>query len=358
MQGLFFGVAGLSMVIGPPLGGFITDSWSWRWVFYINVPLAVVTILAVVIGVPFVRSGASWRDIDFAGVVTLIAGVVPVLIGLTLAGNGHAWTSAAVLGPIIAGALLLVVFFFVETRSARNPVVPFALFKTNQFAVMAVIAFFSAFAMMGTTFYVPLLYQGVLGVTATHSGTLLIPLTLGLMVVGPLAGKAMTALPHYRILAVAAMAAIVAGLLMLSTIGPHSGQGVPIIAMALIGIGIGIAFPMATAVVQSAIPMSQMGVGTSQIQFWRMFAGPVALAILGSIMTAQIGVAGQAGVLGGGGVSPAKLADALHGLFLTCAIAVAIGLVASFFLKEVPLRDMSMAKKKAPAGRGAKTAAA
>jgi EmrB/QacA subfamily drug resistance transporter len=358
MQGVFFGVAGLSMVIGPPLGGFITDNWSWRWVFYINVPLAVITILAVVIGVPFVRSGASWRDIDFAGVVTLVAGVVPILIGLTLAGNGHAWNSGPVIWPILVGIVMLAVFFFVETRFARHPVVPFEMFRINQFSVMVVIAFFSAFAMMGTTFYVPLLYQGVLGVSATHSGTLLIPLTLGLMLVGPLAGKALTAMPHYRFLGVAAMAAIVAGLLMLATIGPHTGQGVPIIAMALIGIGIGVAFPMATAVVQSAIPMNQVGVGTSQIQFWRMFAGPVALALLGSILTAQIGVGGQADVLGGGGPSPTQLAGALHGLFLTCAIAVAIGLVASFFLKEVPLRDMSMAKKKAPAGQGRRAATA
>ncbi|RCG27063.1 MFS transporter [Sphaerisporangium album] len=351
MQGLFFGVAGLSMVIGPPLGGFITDAWSWRWVFYVNVPLGLLAILAVAVGVPFVRTGASWRDIDFGGVLTLVLGVVPILIGLTLTGDGHAWTSPEVLGLLVGGALLLVVFFLVETRRASNPLVPFPLFRTNQFAVMVVVAFFSAFAMMGTTFYVPLLYQGVLGVSATHSGTLLIPMTLGLMLFGPVAGKVMTALPRYRLLAVFAMAAIMAGLLMLSSVGPHTGQVVPIVAMVLIGMGIGIAFPMATAVVQSAIPMSQMGAGTSQIQFWRMFAGPVALAVLGSILSGQIGVAGQAGVLGGGGVPPAQLADALHDLFLTSAIAVGIGLVATFFLKEVPLRDMSMARK-ASGGRG------
>ncbi|MFC4534159.1 MFS transporter [Sphaerisporangium dianthi] len=353
MQGVFFGVAGLSMVIGPPIGGLITDAWSWRWVFYVNVPLGLLAIVAVAVGVPFVRTGASWRDIDFAGVVTLVAGVVPILIGLTLTGDGHAWTSPEVLSLIVGGALLLVVFFLVETRRAANPLVPFPLFRTNQFAVMVVVAFFSAFAMMGVTFYVPLLYQGVLGVSAAHSGTLLIPMTLGLMLIGPVAGKAMTALPHYRFLAVFAMAAIVAGLVMLSTVGPHTGQVIPIVAMVLIGVGIGVAFPMATAVVQSAIPMSQMGVGTSQIQFWRMFAGPVSLAILGSILTSQIGLKGQTGVLGGGGVSPERLADALHDLFLTSACAVAIGLVATLFLKEVPLRDMSMAKKQAGKG-GAK----
>ncbi|MBB6475678.1 MFS transporter [Sphaerisporangium rubeum] len=358
MQGVFFGVAGLSMVIGPPIGGLITDAWSWRWVFYVNVPLGLLAILAVVVGVPYVRSSASWRDIDFGGVVTLIAGVVPILIGLTLTGQGHAWTSPEVLALVIGGALMLVVFFLVETRKAANPLVPFPMFRQNQFAVMVVVAFFSAFAMMGVTFYVPLLYQGVLGVSATHSGTLLIPMTLGLMLVGPIAGKAMTAMTHYRYLAVFAMLAIVAGLWMLSTVGTHTGQVVPIVAMVLIGVGIGIAFPMATAVVQSAIPMSQMGVGTSQIQFWRMFAGPVSLAILGSILTGQVGVRGQSGVFGGGGVSPEQLAGALHDVFLTSAIAVCVGLVATFFLKEVPLRDMSMAKKAAGKGHKGKTVTA
>ncbi|MGW2157697.1 MFS transporter [Nonomuraea sp. NPDC001699] len=343
MQGVFFGFSGLSMVIGPPLGGLITDNWSWRWVFYVNVPVGLLAIAAVLIGVPFVRSGASWRDIDFAGVVTLVAGLVPILVGLTLTGDGHAWTSPEVLALLVGGAVLLVVFYFVETRVAKNPLVPFALFRSNQVSVMAVIAFFSAFAMMGTAFYVPLLYQGVLGVSATHSGTLLIPMMLGLMLMAPIAGKAMTAMPRYRLLGVFAMAAIVAGLLILSAVGPDSGQGLPIVAMVLIGVGIGIAFPMATAVTQSAIPMEQVGVGTSQIQFWRMIAGPVSLAILGSIMSSRLGVAGQ----GGEGVAPTVLADALGDLFLACAIAVGIGLVASLFLKEVPLRDMSMGRSKA-----------
>ncbi|MBA2895415.1 MFS transporter [Nonomuraea soli] len=358
MQGVFFGVAGLSMVIGPPVGGLITDSWSWRWVFYVNVPIGLLAILAVVVGVPFVRSGASWRDIDFGGVLALVAGVVPILIGLTLTGDGRPWTSPEVLALLIGGAIMLVVFFLVETRVAANPIVPFPLFRIPQFAIMAVVAFFSAFAMMGVTFFVPLQYQGVMGVSATHSGTLLIPMTLGLMLMGPIAGKALTAMSRYRILGVIAMLAITGGLLLLSTVGPETGQGVPITAMVLIGVGIGIAFPMATSVVQSAVPMSQVGVGTSQVQFWRMIAGPVALAVLGSILTAQIGVAAQGDVLGGGGVSPAQLADAMSDLFLASAIATAIGLVATFFLKEIPLRDMSaMSKKpaqKAPTNRTAK----
>jgi EmrB/QacA subfamily drug resistance transporter len=333
MMGVFVGAVGLSQVIGPPLGGVITDNWNWRWVFYVNVPLAVVAVVAVMAGVPFVRSSASWRDIDFLGVVLLVAGLVPLLIGLSLAGDGG-WTTTVVL-LVAAGVVLLAAFFYVETRVAANPIVPFGMFRNNQFAVMAVVAFFSAFAMMGTIFYVPLLYQGVLGVSATHSGSLLIPMMIALMVSSPITGKVLPRIPRYRFLAAFAFAAMSAGMLLLSQVGPESGQTLTVVAMVLIGAGIGISMPMATTVVQSAVDMKLLGVATSQVQFWRMIAGPVSLAMLGTIMSGQIG---------GGGVqtkvAPDVLAGAMHDVFLIGALTVAVGFVASFFLKEVSLRQM------------------
>jgi len=337
IQGVLFSVAGLSMVIGPPLGGYITDSIGWRWVFYINVPIVLVTVFAVLTAVPFVRSSARWRDIDFAGVATLVAGLAPILVGLSLAGDGHAWSSVAVIGPIAGGAVMLGAFVYTELRVAAHPIVPFDLFKSNQFAVMVAVAFFSAFAMMGTLFYVPLLYQSVLGISATFSGSLLIPLTLALMVVPPIAGKALSSMPRYRYLGTLAFAAMVGGLLLLTGVDPGSGRGVTVLAMVLVGLGIGIAFPMATSVVQSAVPMKLLGAATSQVQFWRMIAGPVAIAVLGTLMSGKTGAA----------ASPRQLASALHEVFLVAGLTVALGLVATLFLKEVPLRKMpGMARRK------------
>jgi MFS family permease len=334
---VLFSVAGLSMVIGPPLGGYITDAIGWRWVFYINVPIVVVTMLAVLTAVPYVRSSASWRDIDFLGVATLIAGLAPILIGLSLAGDGRAWSATSVIVPIVVGAVMLGAFGYTETRVAAHPIVPFDLFKSNQFAVMIAVAFFSAFAMMGTLFFVPLLYQSVLGISATFSGSLLIPLTLALMVVPPFAGKALSSMARYRYLGTLAFAAMVAGLLMLTAVNPGSGRATTVVAMALVGLGIGIAFPMATSVVQSAVPMKLLGAATSQVQFWRMIAGPVAIAVLGTLMSGKTGAT----------ASPQQLASALHEVFLVAGLAVALGLVATLFLKEVPLRKMpSMARKK------------
>ncbi len=350
IMGVFMSVAGLSMVIGPLMGGIITDVWDWRWVFYVNVPIGLLAIAAVAVAVPIAKATATWRGIDFLGVLTLVAGLVPILVALSLPGGGGlAWNSPIVLLLLVGGFIMLVVFFLVETRVADNPILPFGLFRNNQVAVMVVVAFFSAFAMMGAIFYVPLLYQGVLGVSATYAGSLIIPLTLALMIVPVFAGKALSAIPRYRYLGTFSFALMVAGLFLLSTVAPGSGPIVPILAMALIGVGIGIAFPMASTVVQSAVPMEQVGVATSQIQFWRMIAGPVALAVLGSILTTGTGAGSGAG-------SPENLSGALHSLFLVAAAIVAVGLVATLFLREIPLRDMSQMMKsmkdKKPEGDG------
>jgi MFS family permease len=203
--------------------------------------------------------------------------------------------------------------------------------------------------MMGAIFYVPLLMQGVLGSSATFAGSLLSPMMFALMIVPPIASKAITAVRRYRILGALAMALVAGGLFLLSTVDTGSGRGSTVVAMILLGIGIGISFPMATIVVQSAVAKEMIGVGTSQMQFWRMIAGPVSLALKGSILSLQLGRDATAA----DSVPPAQLADALHTVFLTAAIIVLIGFVATLLLKEVPVRampSMMRRKKKPPTG--------
>ena len=130
MQGLFGAVFGLSSVIGPTVGGFITDNWGWRWVFYVNIPVGILAVAVTLAALPYVRSKVSWREIDFAGAALLAAGVIPLLIGLSIT-HDHSWTSPEVLGLLGGAIIALVAFFVVETRWARNPVVPFGLFRNN-----------------------------------------------------------------------------------------------------------------------------------------------------------------------------------------------------------------------------------
>ena len=131
MQGIFGAVFGLSSVIGPTVGGYITDNLGWRWVFYVNIPVGVLAVAVVVAALPYVRSRATWREIDFLGTATLAAGVIPLLVGLSIT-NDHSWTSPEVLGLLALAGVMLVAFFLVETRWAQHPVVPFELFRHMQ----------------------------------------------------------------------------------------------------------------------------------------------------------------------------------------------------------------------------------
>src|SRR5438105_5086076 len=145
LAGLFGAVFGLSSIVGLTAGGYITDSWGWRWVFYVNLPVGLIAVLMVAATMPFVRSSASIRDIDFPGAAALIAGLIPLMVALSIT-RDHAWTSPEVLGLLGAAALLLVVFFILELRS-DHPIVPFSLFKNSTFSVSMIVGFLTGFGM-------------------------------------------------------------------------------------------------------------------------------------------------------------------------------------------------------------------
>ncbi|MGH7867896.1 MAG: MFS transporter, partial [Candidatus Dormibacteraceae bacterium] len=364
----------------PTLGGYITDSWSWRWVFYVNVPVGVLAILVVMIGLPYVRSKSNWREIDFLGAATMAAGLIPLLIGLSMTSD-HDWTSPQVLPPIVGGLVMLGVFFLIEVRWAGQPIIPFELFKINQFATSVIITCFSGIGMFGVIFFVPLLYQGVLWVSATNSGNLLIPMMLMLILFSAVSGQLILRIARYRFLALLGALAIAGGLWGLSSIGPDSSQWSATASIMVIGAGLGITFPLTLSVVQSALPKRFLGVATSQIQFWRTFGGTLGTAILGSIlsheMTTTVGQRIAAlhlppqfklPQLSSGSAQEAfdpgrlaqlkasfppaaaplfdqlvhalrlGLADALHPAFLVGMAAALIAFLASLFLREVPLR--------------------
>jgi EmrB/QacA subfamily drug resistance transporter len=379
MQGLFGGVFGLSSVIGPTIGGYLTDVGNWRWVFYVNIPVGVLAVAAVAIALPYVRSQATWRDIDFLGSGVLTAGLIPLLIALSIT-RDHSWTSPEVMGLLGFAALALVAFFFVERR-VRQPIIPFNMFRNNVFAVTVLVSFFSAFGMFGTIIFVPLLYQGVLGVSATNSGQLLTPMMLGLIVFSTLAGQIMTRIRYYRFISTVGVATMIVGMLLLSQVGIHTSQWEVVRDIVIVGAGLGLTFPVTFVAVQSAFPRELVGVATSQVQFWRNLGGTVGTAVLGSILARELPNAIQDQIKalhlpsqfrlpsGLSGTSPQSLfdptrlaqmkaslppqlapvfdqvitatrialANSLHTLFWYAAAILVLALVASIFLREVPL---------------------
>jgi EmrB/QacA subfamily drug resistance transporter len=380
MQGIFGGVFGLSSVIGPTVGGYLTDGPGWRWVFYANLPVGVLAVIAVAVALPYVRSKAQARDIDWLGSIALALSVVPLLVALSIT-RDHSWTSPEVLGLLAFAVAALVAFFLIERR-VEHPIVPFELFKNNVFTVSVLIAFFSALGMFGIIIFVPLLYQGVLAVSATHSGQLLTPMMLSLVAFSALSGQVMIRMRRYRLIATVGVGLMIAGMVLLSQIGIHSSQWEVARDIVVVGAGLGLTFPLTIVAVQSAVAREYLGVVTSQVQFWRNLGGTVGTAVLGSILAKQLPNAIQTRVAdlhlpaqlrlpGGGGSSPqalfdpanlahirgslppqaaplfdqfilatrAALASTLHDLFLIGAAIMVIALLASLFLREVPLRS-------------------
>jgi EmrB/QacA subfamily drug resistance transporter len=380
MQGIFGAVFGLSSVIGPTFGGYITDNWGWRWVFYVNIPVGVLAVVVTLAALPYVRSKVSWREIDFVGAAMLAAGVIPLLIGLSIT-HDHSWTSPEVLALLAGAAAMLAGFFVVETRWARNPVVPFELFKTNQFAISVTVAFFTAVGMFGAIIFIPLLYQGVLGVSATNSGNLLIPMMGGLVVFSTLSGQLLSRIRYYRVLGTVGIGAMIVAMWLLTGVTAGTSQWTVSAYSVILGAGLGLTFPLTLAVVQVALPQRVVGVATSQVQFWRNLGGTVGTAVLGSILSRQLTPDIQARITAlhlprqfslpstsasspQAALDPKNLAqtraslptqfqplfdqvvhamrlglaDAIHDVFLIGAAILVVALVATLFLREVPIK--------------------
>jgi len=380
IQGVFGGVFGLASVVGPTVGGYLTDNLSWRWVFYVNIPVGIAAIAFVFFAMPKLEHSASWRDIDFVGAFALAAGLVPLLVAFSIT-RDHDWGSPEVLGLLAIATVVLVAFFFIE-RGEEHPMVPFDLFKNRTFAVSVATGFLIAVGMFGTIVYVPLIYQGVLGISATNSGALLTPMMVGLIGASILTGQLMTRLRYYRFIGTAGISLVIVGLWLLSSVTVTTESVEVVRDLVIVGLGVGATFPLYINAVQSALPRNVTGVVTSQLQFWRNVGATIGTAILGSVLAHQLPVkiADQVAALGlpsqaraaiGQGVSaqslfdpsrtaaiPAPvltairsaLASTLHDLFLYAAIAVAIAVVVSVFLEEVPLhgREARGSERAAP----------
>src|SRR5256714_5753123 len=384
LAGLFRAVFGLSSIAGPTAGGYINDSSGWRWVFYVTLPVGLIAVLLVLVTMPYVRSSASIRDIDFPGAAALVAGLVPLMVALSIT-RDHGWTSPEVLGLLAVAAVILAVFFVIEMRS-DHPIVPFSLFKNATFSVSMIVGFLTGFGMFGTIVFVPLIYQGVLGVSATNSGQLLTPMMLGLIVASTLVGQLMVRIRYYRFLGTAGIVIMLVGLWLLSQVTVTTSRLEVVRDIVIVGAGLGSTFPLYLTAVQSALPRNFLGVASSQVQFWRQIGGTIGTAVLGSVLSqrlpvhiseqvANLHLPSQATQLvGSGGGSPqtlfdpaqiaasrsrsvgalgaqggaifdqvlhavrAALAATLHEIFLYGAAVLVIALIASVFLKDVPLR--------------------
>jgi EmrB/QacA subfamily drug resistance transporter len=285
-QGLFGAVFGLASVIGPTVGGYITDNIGWQWVFYVNLPVGLLAIAVVVFTFPPLHVAREGHQpvVDWLGVTALIAASVPLLLGLSLGGSkDFPWDAPQTIGLFVVGGLFLVAFLVAEAR-ASEPIIPLDLFKNRVFTLSVLCVVLVGVGMFGSLINLPLFIQGVQGDNATNSGNSITPMMFGMIVFSVASGQILSRTGRYRILGIVGMILISTGMFLLSTMDETIPRWQTIGYMIIMGMGLGIAMPLYTLIVQNAFPVQRLGVVTSALTFFRSIGGTVGVAILGTVV--------------------------------------------------------------------------
>ncbi|MEV8591673.1 MFS transporter [Streptomyces sp. NPDC052012] len=360
-QGLFGAVFGATSVLGPLLGGLFTEHLSWRWVFYINLPVGIVA-LAVIATVLHIPRRATKHVIDYLG-TSLIAAVATCLVLVaSLGGTTWAWGSVQIVGLAVLGAVLAVAFVAVERRAAE-PVLPLKLFRIRTFTLSAVISFIVGFAMFGAMTYLPTFLQVVQGVTPTMSGVHMLPMVAGMLIASTGSGQVVSRTGRWKVFPIAGTAVTTLGLLLLHQLDENSPTGEMSAFFFVFGLGLGLVMQVLVLIVQNAVSYQDLGVATSGATFFRSIGASFGVAIFGTIFANRLGdelAAAFRGVQLPPGVSPRALEadprgidalpaalrpDAVHAyataitdVFLYAVPVALAGFVLAWFLKEDRLR--------------------
>ena len=285
-QGLVGAVFGLSSLIGPAIGGVITDTIGWHWIFFVNIPIGLVVFAVIWRTLPTVRPAAAKPRIDYLGATVLVAALVPILIGLSNKQSG-AWADATVGGLIAAGLAITAAFVWIELRSA-DPIVPIRLFTNRSFTISVIAMFMASMAFFTPVVFLPRWFQVVEGATATQSGYQILALLGGLIVSAILSGQLVARTGRYKLLALGSPVVLAVGLFLLSNLRADTPLPLLWSWMFITGIGVGPIFSIFTLVVQGAVPPRQIGTATSSLTLFQQIGGTVGLAIAGTVFGARL----------------------------------------------------------------------
>lgn len=388
-QGLFGAVFGIAFLVGPGLGGILTDNLSWHWVFYVNLPIGAIALYIVWRLLPNVRRAGATAAIDWWGVGTFSAAIVPILIGLTEAQRGN-WGDPMVWGLLLVGALFGALFVWVESR-VTEPMIPLDLFRIRTFSASMVAIFLAMFGFFSAVVFLPLWFQVVRGDSATASGYSLLPFLFGLILSSVVSGQVVSRTGRYKLLLTGALAIAATGVLLMTNLRADTPYPVLWAWMAIAGIGIGPTMAVFTIIVQNAVPVAKLGAATSDLTLFRQIGGTVGLTLGFTIFRSLLSwdlirerlvaagapaqfvpTAPPAGfdtgqlttqVGGGAGDSLGMIPEQFRALFLgafheafTIALAnslwlgvgaLALATVASLMIPEIPLRDDARAAEAA-----------
>ncbi len=284
-QGLFGAVFGVASIIGPLLGGWLTDNLSWHWIFLVNLPIGAVTLYIVYRYLPSVHGEPPTRDLDYLGGLVFAVGVVFLLLGLTNKQTAD-WTDVSVGGFLLIAAILTPVFLFIELRAAE-PIVPLELFRNRNYAVTILATFLAAIGFFGAVIFLPRWFQFVEGVSPTESGLQILPLLAGVIISSIVAGALVSRSGTFKWILSGALAIMSVGILLFTGLGARTDLPLLWGWMFLAGLGVGPTLSVFTIVIQASVPFSRLGVATGNLVFFRQIGGSVGLAVVGTIFAQQ-----------------------------------------------------------------------
>lgn len=284
--GLIGAVFGLSSVIGPTLGGYLTDNLSWRWVFYVNLPVGAIALLVAAFALPNIKRDSAGK-IDWLGSISMAATVIPFLLALIWGGSRYAWSSGTILGLFAASVVMLGVFIAMERR-AEDPILPLRLFKVPSFVLANLVIILSSALLFGGVVYIPIFMQTVLGQSATNSGLLLLPLMAGIVFSSIISGQITARTGKTKFLGLFGFAVATFALYLLSRITSATTSGEITRDMIILGAGIGPSLPLLPLIVQNLFNPADIGVVTGATTFFRTVGGAIGTAVLGTIFNNQL----------------------------------------------------------------------
>ncbi len=331
--GILASVFGLANVLGPILGGMITDFMGWRWVFFVNIPVGILAISMLTMYFPHIEQVVREKIIDYSGIISLTVSLSSLFLALTfIREQSIPWFIIMFL--FIFSAVMLLIFLYVE-RKAVEPMLPLHLFKLSVFNVSVMSMFLSSAVMFCAILYIPLFVQGVQGTSASASGALITPMLISLTVASILAGQIIAKTGRYKNLGIFAFIMITAGMGLLSTMTIHTGSIAILIYSTILGIGSGIMYPVFNVAVQNAVERRDIGIVTASAQFFRSIGATVTLPIFGVIVNLTINMD-----INGSDIVPSGIMSlAIHNVFISGFIISVLGLVTCLFLKDVLLSN-------------------
>ncbi|MEN6574662.1 MDR family MFS transporter [Methanobacterium aggregans] len=329
-MGILASVFGLADVLGPILGGVITDTFGWRWVFFVNVPVGIAAVTLILYSLPNFKLPDVKKVIDYSGIITFTLALSSLFLAITLAGDQNTYPLTDIAGLLVFSVVMFTCFVLAE-KKAVEPILPLCLFKNSIFSVSAVESFLASALMFCGIIYVPLFAQGVLGMSATNSGLIMIPMLFSLTITSIITGQIISKAGKYKKLVIAEFIITGIGVVLLATMNENTSYYLLVAYSTVLGIGSGMSYNIFNVAVQNAFTLREIGIVTASMRFFRNVGTIVFVPIFGYIMNFTLGSSNA--------VTASKtqaLVLSIQNIFLAAIIVAFAGLIVAFFLKEYP----------------------